>query len=163
MQNEGFITDISSVVLAGITVAYLKQADGFVKWIKKLSDIRESKEYKSATPDDRIESIKELGYRPQHLALASNTDDDIIRTSAYREAKNRLQKIKPKIAQLINSTKSEVTLISCIKQDNKNMYYEWAITYANNKKYILTCSTQPDSLPRYDDIVRTQTRLVERM
>lgn len=151
--------DISTVILPGVTTAYFKQADGFVEWIEALSKIRQSKLYKNSTPEKRVEMITKLDYRPQHLTLASNENKGVVVEYAYREARNRLMKIKPKVEELLRKHFTEIKDVTLSKKNDPGMEYEWIITSQDGQRCKLTSKTSFDSNPRYKDIVRTKMRV----
>ena len=145
-------TTVSDKVLLQVEKLYFAQAKSFVQWIGVLKEMRGDISYIDATKTERHDMASLLGYKPSHLALASNSDENIVK-KAYRDTENRIKKLQSNIATVISSL-GAVSISQLGKKHPKNDL-EWIVTSESGSKHILKVSTMVTSASRYKNVVRT--------
>ncbi|MGR5365937.1 hypothetical protein [Photobacterium damselae] len=149
---EQLTTDVYNDVFQTVEKKYLNQAKSFTTWIKTLKELREEDTYINANQEERLKMARVLGFKPNHLALASNSDK-IIAKRALRDAEIRFEKLKANIKRILVDTHA-VSVVNVSEKSDKSVL-KFAITSEQGAEFMLRIVTTPATRSRYDNVVRT--------
>ena len=144
--------EIYATVFASVEKKYLQQAKSFSTWIKTLKDLRGEETYLNAEKSERLAMADLLGFKPNHLALASNSDENIAKR-ALRDAEVRFEKLRMNIKRILTDLDAVVCTRVVEKQERPAL--KFLITSEQGNKHLLQVTTVAVSNPRYSNIVRT--------
>lgn len=139
-------------VLPTVDKKYLLQAKSFTNWIKTLKDLRKEESYINADKTERLAMAKVLGFRPNHLMLASNSDENIAKR-ALKDAEIRLSKLKANIKKIL--TDLNAVSFTRIPDKSSNSVLKFSITSEQGTKHLFRVVTSATARSRYSNVVRT--------